>query len=152
MINVLSVIHDSIVDGDGLRTTIFFAGCPHQCRGCHNPTSWSFDNGERHSIDDLLELVAAAPLNDVTFSGGEPFQQAKEISLLAKQIKAMGKNLWCYTGYTYEWIIKQGNEDQKNLLSYIDTLVDGPFILELRDTTLSFRGSNNQRIMNLKEQ
>ncbi|WNF39019.1 anaerobic ribonucleoside-triphosphate reductase activating protein [Bacillaceae bacterium IKA-2] len=147
--SVLSVIHDSIVDGDGLRTTIFFAGCPHQCLGCHNPESWRYENGQRYSATNLLEIVMGNPLNNVTFSGGEPFQQANEIVPLARELKMNGKNIWCYTGYTYEWLLKHGSERQRELLNYIDTLVDGPFIEALKDTTLSFCGSSNQRMIDL---
>ncbi|WP_280771041.1 anaerobic ribonucleoside-triphosphate reductase activating protein [Salipaludibacillus daqingensis] len=146
---ILSIIHDSIVDGEGLRTTMFFAGCPHECIGCHNPESWLYENGQLYSVDALLKTVTDFPLNQVTFSGGEPFHQAMEIIPLAKEIKAMEKNIWCYTGYTFEWLHSHGNEYQKTLLTYIDTLVDGPFIQNLRDTTLHFRGSTNQRIIDL---
>lgn len=146
---VLSITEDSIVDGEGLRTVIFFSGCPHKCPGCHNFESWNYYNGSLYTADELFEVIKSNPLNDVTFSGGEPFFQAEAIIPLAQKIKALGKSIWSYTGYEYEWLLHQGNAAQIKLLSLIDVLVDGPYIKELTDTTLRFRGSANQRIIRL---
>lgn len=146
---VMNIIHDSVVDGEGLRTVIFFAGCPHFCKGCHNPKSWNIHNGTEMTIDEVLKEVASNPLTNVTLSGGEPFYQANEVSELAKEIKKLGKNIWAYSGYTIEQLLE--NEDHRLLLSYCDVLVDGPFVLAERDLTLTFRGSRNQRIIDLAE-
>lgn len=146
---VMNIIHDSVVDGEGLRTVIFFAGCPHACSGCHNPESWSMRNGKEMSIDEIVEEIKSNPLTDVTFSGGEPFIQAREVAELAKRIKILGKNIWAYSGFTYEQLMSE--QDKRDLLSYCDVLVDGPFRQELRDLSLDFRGSSNQRLIKLSE-
>jgi anaerobic ribonucleoside-triphosphate reductase activating protein len=144
---VMNIIHDSVVDGEGLRTVVFFAGCPHFCKGCHNPGSWNIRNGMELSIDDIICEIMSNTLTDVTFSGGDPFYQAEEVKVLAKRVKEAGKNLWIYTGYTIEEINKSKNEHMMQLLSYADVLVDGRFIEEEKDLKLSFRGSRNQRIL-----
>lgn len=146
---VMNILHDSVVDGEGLRTVIFFAGCPHMCKGCHNPKSWNINNGTEMTVDEVVQEVASNPLTDVTFSGGEPFFQAKEVSQVAKRLKKLNKNLWIYTGYTYEQLVSSNDCFTLELLSYCDVLVDGPFILEERDLTLKFCGSKNQRIIDL---
>lgn len=146
---VMNIIHDSVVDGEGLRTVIFFAGCPHYCTGCHNPESWNIRNGIEMNIDEILREVESNPLSDVTFSGGDPFYQAKEVAALAKEIKARGKNIWIYTGYTLNQLQEYEDSYMQDLLSYCDVLVDGPFILEKRDLSLLFRGSQNQKIIYL---
>lgn len=147
---ILHIIHDSVVDGEGLRTVIFFAGCPHRCRGCHNPESWQIDKGVTMSMEEVLAEIRMNPLTEVTLSGGEPFYQAKEIAALAKEIKALGKNIWIYSGYTLEQLQNSTDNYVRQLLSYCDVLVDGPFKLEQRDLSLPFRGSKNQRIIHLK--
>lgn len=146
---VMSIHHDSVVDGEGLRTVIFFAGCPHFCKGCHNPRSWNIKNGTEMTIEEIRDEVLSNPLTDVTFSGGDPFFQANEIKHLARELKNHGKNIWIYTGYTLEDIENHSNPSFKELLDHCDVLVDGPFILEKKDLTLAFRGSSNQRIINL---
>src|SRR5690606_33098245 len=102
---VMNIIHDAVVDGEGLRTEIFFAGCPHFCRGCHNPKNWNISNGTEMTVQEIVEEVASNSLTDVTFSGGEPFLQAQEVSKVAKQLKNLGKNIWVYTGYTLEQLL-----------------------------------------------
>lgn len=146
---VMSIHHDSVVDGEGLRTVIFFAGCPHFCKGCHNPKSWNIRNGTEMTMEEIRDEVLSNPLTDVTFSGGDPLFQASEVKLLAKELKRHGKNIWVYTGYTMEAIEESDNQDFKELLDYCDVLVDGPFILAKKDLTLAFRGSSNQRIIRL---
>ncbi|ENQ3107906.1 anaerobic ribonucleoside-triphosphate reductase activating protein [Bacillus cereus] len=148
---VMSIIHDSVVDGEGLRTVVFFAGCPHRCFGCHNPQSWNICNGTEMTKEEIINEIEKNPLTDVTFSGGDPFFQAAEIKELAKNVKNLQKNLWIYTGYTFEEIQNSQNNDMIELLDYADVLVDGRFELESRDLTLPFRGSSNQRIIRLKE-
>lgn len=147
---VLNIIHDSVVDGEGLRTVVFFAGCPHQCLGCHNPDSWFRSNGTSMTLDEVLAEIESNPMNDVTFSGGEPFIQAKQIVPLAKKVKELGKNIWIYSGFTYEEITDGKDPYKRDLLEICDVLVDGRFVLEERDLSLTFKGSRNQRIIQLQ--
>lgn len=146
---VMNIIHDSIVDGTGLRTVVFFAGCPHFCKGCHNPESWNIKNGKEMTIEEIAKEVCKNPISNVTFSGGDPFYQASEVKGLAKKLKALGKNIWAYTGYTYEELL-ESSDDKTELLNQCDVLVDGRFVLEQRDLTLKFRGSRNQKIIDVK--
>lgn len=147
-IRILDVLEETMADGPGLRTSIYCAGCLHHCPGCHNPQSWAMDGGREVSIDELLETVLADEFSNVTFSGGDPFYQVEAFTELARRIKEnSGKTIWCYTGFTYEEII--ADERLSMMLPYLDVLVDGPFILSLRDTELLFRGSSNQRIIYL---
>ena len=137
-----------MADGPGLRTSIYCAGCEHHCPGCHNPQSWNMENGKWMSVDELLEIVKSDPIADVSFSGGDPFYQAEAFTELARRIKEeTSKTIWCWTGFTIEQI----REDavMNAMLQYLDVLVDGPFILEQRNTNLLFRGSPNQRIIYL---
>ena len=140
-----------MADGPGFRTAIYCAGCHHACKGCHNPQSWSFEAGRWMDVEDLLEEIKADELSDVTFSGGDPFYQVEAFTELARRIKEeTSKTIWCWTGFTLEEI--QASERLSMILPYIDVLVDGPFILEQRDTSLRFRGSPNQRILYLHGQ
>ncbi|MDA1762014.1 anaerobic ribonucleoside-triphosphate reductase activating protein [Bacillus cereus] len=148
---VMNIIHDSVVDGEGLRTVVFFAGCPHRCFGCHNPKSWNICNGTDMTVEEIVKEIESNPLTDVTFSGGDPFFQASEVKKVAKIVKDLKKNLWMYTGYTLEEIQSSQNNDMIELLHYGDVLVDGRFEIEKKDLTLPFRGSSNQRIIRLKE-
>ena len=137
-----------MADGPGLRTSIYCAGCAHHCKGCHNPQSWDIANGRWMSIDEIMDIIKADTISNVSFSGGDPFFQVEAFTELARRIKSeTTKNIWCWTGFTIEQI--RADERLSMLLPYIDTLVDGPFILEQRDTTLLFRGSPNQRIIHL---
>ena len=137
-----------MADGPGLRTSIYCAGCGHHCRGCHNPQSWDIANGRWMSIDEIMDVIKADTISNVSFSGGDPFFQVEAFTELARRIKTeTSKTIWCWTGFTIEQI--RADEHLSMLLPYIDTLVDGPFILEQRDTTLLFRGSPNQRIIHL---
>ena len=137
-----------MADGPGLRTSIYSAGCLHHCPGCHNPQSWDMKGGKEMTVDELLEIVKADEFSDVTFSGGDPFYQVDAFTELARRIKEeTHKTIWCWTGFTLEEI--QADAHLSQLLPYLDVLVDGPFILEQRDTELLFRGSPNQRIIYL---
>ncbi|API92620.1 MULTISPECIES: anaerobic ribonucleoside-triphosphate reductase activating protein [Virgibacillus] len=147
---VLSIYHDSVVDGEGLRTVIFFAGCPHHCKGCHNPKSWNIRNGKEMHVQQIID-EALNPLTDITLSGGDPFYQAEAVAKVAKRLKEHGKNIWAYTGWTIEQLMENNDAHQLELLQYVDVLVDGPFILSQRDLTLSFRGSRNQRIIDMND-
>ena len=149
-INVIKVLHDTTVDGPGFRTSIYCAGCAHECVGCHNPQSWNFGAGEVRTIDSLLEEVMADPFADVTFSGGDPLYQADAFALLARRIKEVShKNIWCYTGFRYDQLLH--SESARCLLSYVDVLVDGPFVQSLRDADALFRGSANQRLIDIPQ-
>ena len=147
-IRILEIIEQTMADGPGLRTSIYCAGCEHHCPGCHNPQSWNMDNGHDVSVDELMDIIKADEISNVTFSGGDPFYQVEGFTELARRIKAeTSKTIWCWTGFTIEEI--QADEHLAQLLPYLDVLVDGPFILEQRDTHLLFRGSPNQRIIYL---
>ncbi len=140
-----------MADGPGFRTAIYCAGCSHACPGCHNPQSWDFNAGEWMTVDELLEIIKADEMSNVTFSGGDPFYQAPAFTELARRIKQeTNKTIWCWTGFTIEEI--QKSEQMSQMLQWLDVLVDGPFILALRDTDLLFRGSSNQRIIYLHGQ
>lgn len=147
-LQVLSIIEGTIVDGPGLRTSVYLAGCRHQCPGCHNPESWSFDAGVPMSVDDLVERIRQADMN-VTLSGGDPLYQIDGVVELCRRIHELGKSVWVYTGFTLEEI--EADESLARVLLCADVLVEGPFVMALRDTSLRFRGSKNQRIINLSE-
>ena len=150
-VKVITIIHDSIVDGPGLRSTVFFAGCPHHCVGCHNPKSWDESFGASRSIDEVYEELVGNPLTNVTFSGGEPLLQLDELIILAKRLKQQGKNIWCYTGYIWENLLVLYGDLFKEFCSTIDVLVDGPFLLKKRDIALFFKGSSNQRLIDCQK-
>lgn len=151
MLFLADIITDSIVDGPGIRTTIFSQGCPHHCVGCHNPETWTFEGGTALSEDTVLDIVHSNPLcRGVTFSGGEPFAQAEAFAVLARRLKAEDYEIASYSGYTFEELLS-GTEAQKDLLSNLDVLIDGPFLLDERSLSLSFRGSKNQRILDVPE-
>lgn len=144
------VVMDSIVDGPGLRCAIFCQGCHHNCPGCHNPATHPFTGGTPVSIGDIHRLIRANPLcKGVTFSGGEPFRQAGPLAALAKQLRVEGYELAAYTGYTFEEL-QAGTQDQQNLLSQLNILIDGRFELARRSLSLRFRGSANQRILDVQ--
>lgn len=149
-LRVAGVVKNSIVDGPGIRYVIFTQGCPHHCPGCHNPQTHSMDGGEEMSQQKLLEEIFADPiLFGVTFSGGEPFAQAEALLPIAEELKARGKHLMIYTGYLYEDLLKMEDPAVQRLLALADVLVDGPFVEAERDLTLTFRGSANQRVIDL---
>ena len=149
MLNLADIITDSIVDGPGIRTTIFSQGCPHHCPGCHNPSTWPFEGGTQMEEDTILQILRSNPLcKGVTFSGGEPFAQAEGFEILARSLKENGYEVASYSGYTFEQLLN-GTAAQKKLLESIDILIDGPFLLAQRSLDLSFRGSRNQRIIDV---
>ncbi len=150
LLRIAGTVDDSVVDGDGYRFTIFTQGCPHQCRGCHNPATWPLDGGRVVDTGALFAAVLANPLlSGVTFSGGEPFLQPAPLAELAGRVHTMGLDVWCYTGYTLEALREKEDEAVLSLLAAVDVLVDGPFILAERDLTLRFRGSRNQRVIDM---
>lgn len=146
-IRIAGIQDDSIVDGEGIRLIVFSQGCPHHCPGCHNPETWPMDSGRIVTTDAIMEQYLANPMLDgITFSGGEPFWQAQAFAELADKVHAHGGNVWCYTGFSLNGLIKRGSEAHKTLLSKVDVLVDGQFKLDQKDLTLQFRGSRNQNI------
>ena len=148
---IMDIIDGTVVDGPGFRLSIYCAGCNHRCKGCHNPQSWAFDGGKEMDVEEVLDAVKESPWN-VTFSGGDPFYQAEEFASLSRRIKEeTGKTIWCYTGYTLEELLQENDPARMELLGLIDVLVDGPFVEELRDEQLRFRGSANQRILEHEE-
>lgn len=147
-IRFIRAVEDTSVDGPGLRTSLYFAGCEHHCPGCHNSHTWPKDSGRDATVDELMDIVRYNDFN-VTFSGGDPIYQAAALVPLASRIKAMGKTIWCYTGFTYEDLRAMHCEAVDRLLELVDVLVDGPFIEALKDESLRFRGSSNQRIIDL---
>lgn len=143
-LRVIDIIEGTSVDGPGLRTSIYFAGCEHHCPACHNPQTWDFNAGSDMPIDELIEIVTEADFN-VTFTGGDPVYQARQLTKLAKRITDSGKTIWLYTGFTIEQLARMA--EARELLQYVEAVVDGPFVESLRDTDLAFRGSSNQRII-----
>lgn len=146
-LRVIDIVSGTSVDGPGLRTSVYFAGCNHHCPGCHNPQSWDFDGGEAMSVLRIKEIIDDCDFN-VTFSGGDPLMQpVDEMVELARLLKADGRTIWCYTGYSYEYLASR--PEYEELLTCIDVLVDGPFVESLRDISLRFRGSSNQRLVDV---
>ena len=145
-LRVINIAEGTSVDGPGLRTSIYFAGCEHACPGCHNPESWPFDAGSDWTVEKLMSVVRFNRF-DVTFSGGDPMYQAEALVPLAREIKAAGYTIWCYTGFRFEAI--RDKSPYKELLEYLDVLVDGPFVetLKPKGPALRFRGSENQRFI-----
>lgn len=152
-LRLAGVVRESIVDGPGFRFTIFCQGCPHKCPDCHNPETWNFEGGKDTSFERILDEIDKNPLlAGVTFSGGEPFCQAEAFSALADEIKKRNLDIVTFTGYTYEELREMAADDSAigELLEKTDLLIDGPYIKEQRDLTLQFRGSRNQRIIDMK--
>ena len=149
-INVAGIINDSITDGPGIRLTVFVQGCPHHCPGCHNPQTWPFSGGTPTQPDEIIERIRQNPLlSGVTLSGGEPMSQAAALLPLAQAIKQDSLELAIYTGYTFEELLQQDDPAVMQLLSLADTLIDGRYIADRRNLELCFRGSENQRIIDL---
>ena len=147
-IRVAGITQDSIVDGTGLRFVVFTQGCPHHCPGCHNPETHSFGGGKLVEVQEVIEQMNANPLSDgLTLSGGEPFYQSFACAEIAKSAKERGMNVWCYTGYRLEELNTMYGAYE--LLQYVDVLVDGRFIQSKRSLDLEFRGSSNQRVIDM---
>ncbi|WP_407643126.1 anaerobic ribonucleoside-triphosphate reductase activating protein [Clostridium prolinivorans] len=153
-IRLAAILKESLVNGPGLRRVLFSQGCPHNCKGCFSPHTHSYTDGVLINMDDIIEDIRKNPLlKGVTFSGGEPFEQADKFAYIAKQVKKMGLNIWCYTGYTFEYILENQHKRKgwSELLKYIDVLVDGKFEEDKKEEGLKFRGSSNQRIIDVRE-
>ena len=152
-IRLAGIAYESLVNGDGIRRVFFSQGCSHNCKGCFNPETHDFNGGKDLDMDELIKDVVKNPiLKGVTFSGGDPFERAEEFAYMAKEFKKENINVWSYTGYTFEYIID--NLDKiigwKDLINNIDVLVDGKFEEDKKIDGLKFRGSSNQRVIDVK--
>ena len=147
---IAGIMDDSIVDGPGLRLTVFTQGCVHNCPGCHNPESHDMNGGKEISVAEIIEMIDDNPLLDgVTLSGGDPFCQPADCALIAAAAKERGLNVWTYSGWTFEQLVKMGENDPAvlDLLRNTDVLVDGPFVLAQKSLEVKWRGSKNQRLV-----
>ncbi len=152
-IRIAGDISESIVDGPGIRYVIFTQGCPHHCLGCHNPETHDFDGGELVNIDDIIDKLKSYPyMTGITISGGEPFVQKSAVLELISKFKKLypQKNILIFTGFTFEELLEKNDNEIDKILKTSDYLIDGRFVQELRDISLIFRGSKNQRIIDLQ--
>ena len=153
-VRLAGIAYESLVNGPGMRREVFAQGCKHKCEGCFNPETHSFDGGEIMDMDKLIKDVLDNPmLKGVTFSGGDPIEQAHSFAYMAKAFKKANLNIWCYTGYTFEKLLElmKKNENIRMLLNNIDVLVDGNYEDELHDPTLKWKGSSNQRVIDVQK-
>ncbi|MBC8060409.1 MAG: anaerobic ribonucleoside-triphosphate reductase activating protein [Clostridiaceae bacterium] len=153
-VRLSGVAYESLVNGPGIRRVLFSQGCLHDCKSCFNINTHSFDGGKLENMDELIEDIRKNPMiKGVTFSGGDPLEQADKFAYIAEKIKAMGLNTWCYTGYTFEYVLKSKYERRgwEALLKYIDVMVDGKFDEDKKNERLKYRGSSNQRIIDVQE-
>lgn len=153
-IRLSGIAYESLVNGPGIRRVFFSQGCRHNCKGCFNPDTHDFNGGEERNIEELIKDTLSNPMiKGVTFSGGDPFERAEEFSYMAKRFKENNLNIWSYTGYTFEEILKNMEKRKgfKDLLNNIDVLVDGRFIEEEMTEGLKYRGSKNQRIIDVQK-
>lgn len=149
-ISIIKIVESTTVDGPGLRTTIYAAGCSHHCPGCHNPQTWDIAAGTMTPVHEVAQRLLDNEFEDITFSGGDPFYQAEAFGELAQIIKQSSeKSIWCYTGYLFETLLSDPR--YISLLKNIDVLIDGPYVAKLRNTDLLFRGSENQRIIDVRK-
>lgn len=153
-VRLSGIAFESLVNGPGLRRVIFAQGCIHNCKGCFNPDTHDMQGGQMMDMDKIIDDVKSNPMiRGITFSGGDCLEQADKFAYMAKKFKELGLNIWCYTGYTYEYILE--NRDKRvgwnELLNSIDALIDGKFQESKRDMSLRYKGSSNQRIIDVKE-
>lgn len=148
-IRIMDIVHSSAVDGTGFRDVLFVNYCPHRCEGCHNPETWEKSNGKTVTLKEVYDDLTKSSLTNVTFSGGEPFEQAEALNILACAIRDAGKTIWVYSGYTFEQLVKDNSK--KKLLEKCDVLVDGRFDKNKTELNLRFKGSTNQRIIDVKK-
>lgn len=155
--NICGFYPESINEGLGLRSVVFISGCEHYCKGCFSKETWDYNLGEKFTVNkqnEIIEQIKNNPLIDgVTLCGGDPFFSASEVIPFIKTLKITIPiiNIWSYTGFTYEEIINSNDNNKINLLKECNVIIDGKFIQELKDITLAFRGSSNQRIINVQE-
>lgn len=151
-LQISGLIKESIVDGKGIRYTVFTQGCPHHCPGCHNPQTWPFEGGTEREVKEIFEDFQSNPmLKGITFSGGEPFCQPEPLTELARLVHGIGKDVTVYTGYTYEQLLERREPATDALLQETDVLIDGPFVEAEKNLELVFRGSENQRVIDMKK-
>ena len=149
-LRIAGAVQESIVDGPGIRYTIFTQGCPFRCKGCHNPQSQPLDGGISVPLSVLYDEIKSNPLTTgITFSGGEPFIQPEPLTVMARILKDEGYSLWAYSGFVFEKLIE--DEKRLNLLHYLDAVVDGPFVMSLKSLQIDFRGSSTQRIIDVQK-
>lgn len=151
---IADIIQDSIVDGSGLRFVVFTQGCPHGCAGCHNPGTWDPNGGREMPVEEILKAMLSNPLTDgLTLTGGEPFFQAADCAAIASAARRNGLNVWGYSGYGFEELMELSHSDPgtAELLNLLDVLVDGRFIMEQRSLNLKWRGSANQRLIDVQK-
>lgn len=147
---IAGFVQESIVDGEGFRLVVFVQGCPHKCEGCHNPHTHDFDAGYEVDTSEIIGMMDCNPLLDgITLSGGEPFCQSMACKELADAAHRRGLNVWCYTGFTWEGLWRIRDYDYIELLKSVDVLVDGPYIEEQKTLELPWRGSKNQRVLDI---
>lgn len=145
---IAGLTQDSIVDGPGFRFTVFVQGCAHHCEGCHNPQTHDSAGGKEMTTDEIIREMRSNPLTDgLTLSGGEPFDQSEDCLTLVRAARESGLNVWSYSGYLYEQLL--ADEKRSQLLKELDVLVDGPFVLSQRSLALAWRGSRNQRVIDV---
>ncbi len=149
IIHVQNIMHSSAVDGTGFRDVLFVNYCPHRCEGCHNKQTWEYENGKDMTVDEVFADLTLSSITNVTFSGGEPFCQPKALISLAKKLKEVGKTIWAYSGFTFEQLM--ADPDRKALLTMCDVLVDGKYIEAEAKLNMRFKGSENQRIIDVKK-
>lgn len=147
-IRILDIIKGTTVDGPGLRTSLYMAGCLHNCPECHNPESHDFNSGELYSLQEIKDIILEEDF-DVTFSGGDPLYHPEAVRIISEYTHSIGHTVWVYTGFIWEDIIN--NPKILPVLEYIDVLIDGPYVKALRNADLLFRGSSNQRIIDVRE-
>ncbi|MDR0583164.1 MAG: anaerobic ribonucleoside-triphosphate reductase activating protein [Treponema sp.] len=151
VLNIGGIESESIVDGPGFRYTVFVQGCHFRCPGCHNPQLQDFSGGRKMTVNELLRDIKANPLLDgLTLSGGDPFTQAASCAVLAENVRALGLSVITFTGFLWEELLDSGRQDWLRLIEASDIIVDGPFIMALRDIDLHFRGSANQRLIDVR--
>lgn len=148
-IQLMNIVFDTTVDGPGWRNSIYCAGCSHACQGCHNPETWSFKAGYSATISEIIDQLKISE-GDITFSGGDPMYQAEAFAELASRIRhELNRKIWCFTGFLYEQVV--ADKQMSKLLPYLEVLVDGPFVESLKDDKLMFRGSSNQRLVDVQK-
>ena len=151
--NIAGFYPDSISNGEGWRAVLFVSGCPHRCIGCHNPQTWDSSEGMPYEENDIFEQIMNNPfLDGLTLSGGEPFLYYKQLTSLVMRVKQKGLNIWAYTGFTFEELLSKSysNSSLDCFIKHIDVIVDGKFEIDKRDSKLLFRGSSNQRIIDVQ--
>ena len=152
-IRLSGIAYESLVNGPGVRRVFFSQGCKHNCVGCFNPDTHDFNGGQLMNMDKLIEDVLINPIiKGITFSGGDPIEQADKFAYMAKAFKKVNLNIWCYTGYLFEELLEMSKEKVgiRELINNIDVLVDGKFEIKKKEEGLRFKGSTNQRIIDVK--